>query len=85
MRSPTVREIEGRKFLVGFVESPGNPGTWWEGKTIAVAWDSVTSILAMDDEEAASVLAQTRSSTASKKGKHRATGLWAWLGGADRS
>ena len=82
MRSPALREFEGRKFLVGLVENPGKTDTWSEGKTVAVAWDSVTSILAMDDEEVAGVLAQTRSSADSKQGRKKATGLWAWLGGA---
>jgi hypothetical protein len=56
-RSPSIREIGGRVFLVGRVADPANRHAWFAHKVAAVAWDTVTSIVAMDDEEAAAILA----------------------------
>jgi hypothetical protein len=56
-RSPSIREIGGRVFLIGRVADPANKGTWFAQKVAAVAWDTVTSIVAMDDDEAAAIQA----------------------------
>jgi len=59
-RSPSIREIGGRHFLVGRVADPANRRAWFAQKVAAVAWDTVTSIVAMDDNEAAAILASPR-------------------------
>jgi len=55
-RSPSIREIGGRVFLVGRVADPAKKGAWFAHKVAAVAWDTVISIVAMDDDEAAAIL-----------------------------
>jgi len=51
-RSPVLREIGGRWFLVGpQLQFDCEPDRWWVNRTAMLAWDSVKAVMLFDEEE----------------------------------
>jgi len=59
LREPVIQEIAGRVFLMGFAADTGHKENWMAGKMALIAWDSITSMVAMTDDEMQSMWGKT--------------------------
>ncbi len=46
-----IKEVHGRKFLVGVGVPTGQPADWWAGRKVFVSWEKVTGYLLLSKEE----------------------------------